>query len=227
MNQSENINELATALSKAQGEMQAAIKDSVNPFFKSKYADLGSIWDAARPALCAHGLCVIQSTEIVGEKVVLVTTLAHTSGQWVKSYLPLNPSKNDSQGMGSAITYLRRYSLSALVGVVCDEDDDGEASMGRKQSKAALQAPVPSIPVAPNIPDAQADLGPPISFDQYHYFLDLRKQIDVECAKNMMAHLVKTLGKDFKENEIPQSVYRTCILCMQNNIKMRDVNENT
>jgi hypothetical protein len=131
MNQSEQINELATALSKAQGEMQAAIKDSVNPFFKSKYADLGSVWDAARPVLSKHGLCVLQSTEIVSDKVVMSTILAHSSGQWVKSYLPLNPAKNDNQGMGAAMTYLRRYSLSALVGVVCDDDDDNETAVGR------------------------------------------------------------------------------------------------
>ena len=133
MAQSEVINELAAALSKAQGEMQAAIKDKVNPFFKSSYADLGSVWDAARPVLSKYGLCVMQTTEVAsdGSRIVMVTTLAHTSGQWMKSYLPLNPSKNDSQGIGAALTYLRRYSLSAIVGVVCDEDDDGETSVGR------------------------------------------------------------------------------------------------
>jgi hypothetical protein len=133
MSQSELINELATALSKAQGEMQAAIKDKVNPFFKSSYADLGSVWDAARPVLSKYGLCVMQTTELLSDRnqIVMVTTLAHTSGQWVKSYLPLNPSKNDSQGVGAAITYLRRYSLSAIVGVVCDDDDDGETAVGR------------------------------------------------------------------------------------------------
>jgi len=135
MNQSESINELASALSKAQGEMQAAIKESINPFFKSKYADLGNVWDACRPVLSKNGLCIMQTTEMSGEKIVMVTTLAHISGQWVKSYLPLNPSKNDSQGVGAAITYLRRYSLSALVGVVCDEDDDGEVAVGRGKIK--------------------------------------------------------------------------------------------
>ena len=135
MNQSENINELAAALSKAQGDMQAAIKDCVNPFYKSKYADLGSVWDAARPVLAKNGLCVMQTTEMVGDKIALVTTLAHSSGQWMKSYLPLNPSKNDSQGVGAAITYSRRFSLSALVGVVCDDDDDGETAVGRGKTK--------------------------------------------------------------------------------------------
>jgi len=142
MNHSESINELATALSKAQGEMQAAIKDSVNPFFKSKYADLGSVWDAARPVLSKNGLCVMQTTEMLGDKIIMVTTLAHTSGQWMKSFLPLNPSKNDSQGVGAAITYLRRYSLSALVGVVCDDEDDGETAVGRGKT---VPSPAPFV----------------------------------------------------------------------------------
>jgi len=143
MNHSENISELATALSKAQGEMQAAIKESINPFFKSKYADLGNVWDAARPVLSKNGLCVMQTTEMLGDKIIMVTTLAHTSGQWMKSSLPLNPSKNDSQGVGAAITYLRRYSLSALVGVVCDDEDDGETAVGRGKT---VPSPAPVVP---------------------------------------------------------------------------------
>jgi hypothetical protein len=142
MTQSEGINELAAALSKAQGEMQAAVKDKVNPFFKSSYADLGSVWDAARPVLSKYGLCIMQTTEMTsdGSKIIMVTTLAHTSGQWMKSFLPLNPAKNDSQGIGASITYLRRYSLSAIVGVVCDEDDDGETAVGRgKQPGRQIQ----------------------------------------------------------------------------------------
>ncbi len=136
--QSENINELAMALSKAQGEMQAAIKDSINPFFKSKYADLGSVWDAARPVLCKHGLCVMQTTDVIGDKNILITTLAHSSGQWMKSSILINPTKNDSQGVGAAMTYLRRYSLAAMVGVVT-EDDDGETAVGRGQSMERKQ----------------------------------------------------------------------------------------
>lgn len=131
MNQSNEINELATALSKAQGEMQTAIKDKLNPFFKSMYADLGSVWDVARPVLSKNGLAVVQTTEMNGNEIIMVTTLIHSSGQWMKSFLPLILSKRDSQGIGAAITYLRRYSLSAIVGVVCDDDDDGETACGR------------------------------------------------------------------------------------------------
>jgi len=124
MYQSEQINELAFALSKAQSEITPAIKDSVNPFFKSKYADLSNVWDACRTPLTKNGLTVIQTMDYKEDKIFLVTTLAHSSGQWIKSILPIIPNKQDAQGIGSAITYMRRYSLAALVGVTTDEDDD-------------------------------------------------------------------------------------------------------
>jgi len=128
MNKSESIANLAKALSAAQGSIKAALKDSSNPFFGSKYADLTAVWESCRHALSANGLAVTQSTAFIGESLVLETTLMHLSGEWVASVYPIKPVKNDPQGVGSAITYARRYSLSALVGVVADEDDDGNAA---------------------------------------------------------------------------------------------------
>jgi len=128
MNQSEQINELATALSKAQAEIQPALKDSVNPFFKSKYADLASVWSACKDPLTKNGLSVLQMMDYKDGQLVLLTTLAHASGQWVRSCLPVLSAKQDAQSIGSAITYMRRYSLAALVGVTTDEDDDGNAA---------------------------------------------------------------------------------------------------
>lgn len=125
--QSEQINELAGALSKAQGKITGALKDSANPFFKSKYADLASVWDACRAALSDNGLAVIQLTESDDSGVYVVTTLAHSSGQWVRSRLRLTPKDSTPQGMGSAITYGRRYALAAMVGVA-QVDDDGNAA---------------------------------------------------------------------------------------------------
>lgn len=136
MNKSESIANLAKALSAAQGSIKAALKDSSNPFFKSKYADLTAVWESCRPVLSANGLAITQSTAFVGELLVLETMLMHLSGEWVSSVYPINPAKNDPQGVGSAITYARRYSLSALVGVVADEDDDGNAA-----SKPAVTPP--------------------------------------------------------------------------------------
>lgn len=129
---SENINELMSALSKAQGEMSNAIKDNVNPFFKSKYADLSSIWHACREPLSKNGLAVVQTVMKIEGENFLITTLGHASGQWIRSFYPLVAKSQDSQGIGSATTYSRRYSLAAIVGISPD-DDDGEAAMGRKQ----------------------------------------------------------------------------------------------
>lgn len=132
---SENINELATALSKAQGEMTSAKKDSINPHFKSKYADLSSVWDACREPLFKNGLAVIQITRHKEGKIEVVTMLTHSSGQWIKSFLPVIMTKQDAQGLGSSLTYSRRYALSAIVGVAPD-DDDGEASIDRRPKPA-------------------------------------------------------------------------------------------
>jgi len=137
MNQSENINELMAALAKAQGEMNGALKDSANPFFKSKYADLSSVWDACRQPLSKNGLAVVQLIETDQEgEMSLMTTLGHSSGQWMRSKIPIkiNASKegrvNELQLLGSALTYLRRFALSAIVGVAPadDSDDDGNES---------------------------------------------------------------------------------------------------
>lgn len=129
--QSDNIAELAAALSKAQGEITGALKDSSNPFFKSKYADLASCWDACRKQLSANGLSVIQTTEVFSDdRLVLVTTLAHNSGQWVRGFLPVLTKDASPQAQGSGLTYARRYALAAIVGLA-QIDDDAEAAQAR------------------------------------------------------------------------------------------------
>jgi hypothetical protein len=149
MNKSEQINELAGALAKAQAEIKGALKDAQNPFFKSSYADLASVWDAIRAPLAKHGLSVIQTTDSTEKGMVLVTTLAHASGQWIEGRYPIQPMKNDPQAMGSATTYARRYALAAIVGVA-QIDDDGEAAMARPRLPGGMVAPrvVPEQPGA-------------------------------------------------------------------------------
>lgn len=125
--QSDQVNELFTALSKAQAVMVHASKDKSNPFFKSKYADLASVWDVCRKPLSDNGLSVTQTTRRDEGGITLVTILGHSSGQWIRSEMPVLTLKNDPQALGSALTYSRRYSLSSIVGVAADdEDDDGE-----------------------------------------------------------------------------------------------------
>lgn len=128
---SDAINELASALAKAQGKITGALKDSANPFFKSKYADLASVWDACRAALSENGLAVVQFPESDESGLYVVTTLTHSSGQWMRSRLRLTPKDDTPQAAGSAITYGRRYALAAAVGVA-QVDDDANAASGKK-----------------------------------------------------------------------------------------------
>lgn len=131
MTKSETINELAAALSKAQGKIKGAIKDSKNPFFKSTYADLSSVWDACREALNENGLAVIQTTDLISAtEMVLETILTHSSGQWIEGKYRLKPVKDDPQSMGSAVSYARRYALAAIVGVY-QTDEDGNMASGK------------------------------------------------------------------------------------------------
>ena len=144
MNHSQSTAKLAEALSKAQKVFKPAIKNADNPFFKSKYAPLENIWESCREGLSANGLAVIQGTGIDEQSgfLYLETLLAHTSGEWISSICPIRPVKDDPQGIGSAVTYARRYGLSAMVGVVTQgEDDDANAASGHDEIKPKPETP--------------------------------------------------------------------------------------
>jgi len=132
---SPDIAELSTALCKAQGAMQGAVKDSTNPFFKSKYADLSAVWDDIRGPFTENGISVVQMPIGGVGSVGLVTQLTHTSGQWMRSKLTMVPMKSDPQGIGSCITYARRYALAAMAGVY-QIDDDGNTASQPNQSQS-------------------------------------------------------------------------------------------
>ena len=125
--QSTEIDQFAQAMCKAQGEISAARKDSKNPFFKSNYADLGSVTEAIRETAVKNDLAYTQTNIPDDSGIVVVTTIMHKSGQWVRGFLRLPAVKQDPQQYGSAITYGRRYALAAGFGVV-QEDDDGNAA---------------------------------------------------------------------------------------------------
>ena len=120
---SEYIDKLAAALSKAQSEMKGAQKNAVNPFFKSNYADLHKVIESSFPYLTKNGLSVIQGNEGKPGEFHVTTMLLHSSGQWIKSKLKMPIEKLNAQGVGSAITYGRRYGLSAMVGIAQHDDD--------------------------------------------------------------------------------------------------------
>lgn len=161
MQRSEQINELAAALAKAQGAMKAAELDRANPFFKSKYATLASIWTAARIPLSMNGLSVAQVPDWTPEGLQLTTMLMHSSGQYISNTYPINPIKDDPQGIGSALSYARRYTLAAMIGATSDEDDDGnEASQpARQNGPQRQQTPVTQQPPAQRQtrPESQTD----------------------------------------------------------------------
>lgn len=126
---SPQVNEIFAALAKAQGVMKVASMASENPYFKNRYADLTSIVRASRDALTMNGLCVIQQILHEDGQSILYTTLAHSSGQWIQSAMRILPAKNDVQSLGSYITYLKRYSYAALIGVVTDDNSDDDAEI--------------------------------------------------------------------------------------------------
>lgn len=151
MERSPEIQELAAALAKAQAAIAGAAKSNINPAFKSKYADLASVWDACRGPLTANGLSVAQLPSIEeGGRVGVTTLLLHSSGQFLSATVSVMPTKTDAQGLGSAVTYLRRYGLSAMVGVA-PEDDDGNAASA-KPTPHARTAPV-------SVPEGEAPEG--------------------------------------------------------------------
>jgi hypothetical protein len=138
---SENLNELAAALSKAQGEFPLIAKNKKVDFqpktggrVKYNYADLADVISAISPVLARHGLSFIQETQIDGENLILESTLMHASGQWRTNRFPL--AKFDrQQEQGSELTYIRRYTLTAMLGVHADEDDDGQSASEKTKLK--------------------------------------------------------------------------------------------
>lgn len=201
MYRSDEIKDLVAALVKAQGAMKAAAINKINPHFKSKYADFASCMDACREPLSENGIAVMQFCENVGEKLNLVTMLAHTSGQWIKSYLPLLTTAQTMQALGSAITYAKRYALTAALGIVADEelDDDGERSDGYNHApqeyKKGSQAQKTPTPI-----NSQK-----ISHSQVIALQALDAKLDKECRTKLHSWLSNSLKVDRLEDVLMDS----------------------
>lgn len=168
MQTSDQIAELAKALAKAQAAIKNAVKESTNPHFKSRYADLASVWDAVREPLTSNGLSVIQIPSNSDNKVQCTTMLLHESGQFVRDTMGMTPTQNTPQAQGSCLTYLRRYMLQSVAGVAPDDDDGNEASKKGNQSDGqkkldnkTTQSPVVETKDA-NVPNPTA----PATFDK-------------------------------------------------------------
>lgn len=156
---SPTITELAAALSQAQLKLRAVPKNAVNPYFKSKYADLASVIESSREVLAEFGLAITQfSSPIDPPCICLVTTLMHKSGEWISGKMILRAKSDSPQDMGSCITYARRYSLSAMLNIASEEDDDGNAA-SKPQSTPARQSSV-SYPAQGQNPEGKAKSAP-------------------------------------------------------------------
>ena len=191
---SEQINEISKALSLAQSELDIATKDATNPHFKSKFADLAAIVKASRKQLSKNGIAVVQGAfKDNNDGWILTTRLVHTSGQWLESDFPLLARDKTSQAMGSATTYAKRYSLMAMTGVVSDdEDDDGEASMGRDRQKK----PIPELGIRPFEPKKQEfkmtqemfnkvkDLGGHLELNPEEFLIKLKQITGKDSSKD-------------------------------------------
>jgi hypothetical protein len=145
MKTSEQIKEIALALHKAQGKVRAALKDSMNPHFRSKYADLSSVIEAVKQPLWDNGIVFLQGVSGAENGVAVETMLLHVSGEWMSSTLEIPASKQDAQGYGSAITYGRRYGLQAMCGVPA-EDDDGNAATASAPKVTPVAGSLAALP---------------------------------------------------------------------------------
>lgn len=142
MNKSESIANLAMSLAKFQGEMTNPKNSADNPFFKSRYAPLSEVINTIRPILAKHGLSVLQAPSGDGASITITTLLMHSSGEWLEpDPLTLRADKPTAQGAGSAITYGRRYGLSAILGIASEEDDDGNSATGNNNKTATKPQP--------------------------------------------------------------------------------------
>ena len=147
MNKSESIKELATALAKFQEEVTNPKNTADNPFFKSKYAPLNDVLTLVRPILSKNGLSLLQSPSVGGERIIITSMLMHSSGEWIElDPLMLKADKVTAQGAGSAITYGRRYAVSAILGISSEDDDDGNGASkqgGKPDNKPRQNTPPP------------------------------------------------------------------------------------
>ena len=157
MKHSESIALLAGALAKAQLQIEPASKNATNPHFRSHYADLASIWDACRGPLNTNGLSIVQFP-CDGEvgRIGLCTMIVHSSGEWMSETITVKALKEDPQFLGGVLTYLRRYSLAAVVGVTATEDDDGNAASTPANARVSAPAPRPYIPPPVSMPAVNA-----------------------------------------------------------------------
>ena len=203
MRTSESIKNISKAMAQFQAEVKNPANTANNPFFKSKYAPLNDVLNLVRPILTKHGLSVLQSPSGDGEHITVTTLITHESGEWIESDpLTLKADKATAQGAGSAVTYARRYALSAMLGISSEDDDDGNyASDTDKQNgekishtnatkQKATKAQLNKIFAEANKHNLSSDVMKELIVDRY------KKNSSKELTKADVNDLIEYLTKD-------------------------------
>jgi len=217
MNRSESIVKLAKALVKMQSEMEGAAKSSENPFFKSKYADLESCWKAVKEPLTNNGLAV---TQLVGEYIdgiqSLETILMHESGEFISGVASIPVGKKDAHGMGSACSYLRRYGMCAVLGLI-QQDDDGNLALDPKKVVKKNKQHLPNTGALDDLPLQDKEKAKEVAM----VMVEAHKEGDVEKARAVFydATLTNELRCGIWELLQPNSKVRSAVKDLQNNRK--------
>jgi len=214
MKTSDQIDQIAKAMSIAQGEMKPASKSSENPFFRSKYSNLAQVWDSIRDPLSKNGLCVFQDVLSIATGISISTRVCHASGQWIEfGPMEIPVSKKDAQSVGSATSYGKRYAICAALGVVSDEegDDDGEAAMGRQES-------IPKNGNKPKKEEPVTHQATCISPDQVRTISDLINKCDDGYVSKLSKHLLDLGYPTYAQ--IPVDMYAQILTGINKNIEL-------
>jgi hypothetical protein len=198
MQKSDSIKNIAKALAAFQSEVKNPVNTADNPFFKSKYAPLQDILNLVRPLLSKHGLSVLQIPSGDGEKIIITTLLMHESGEWIETCpLILKPDKPTAQGAGSAITYGRRYSLSAVLGISSEDDDDGNQASGNNDKQTTNSQNTTKKEIIKKLDEIRNDLGQDESGFLEGLSTMLKREIKSlkDIAEPEAQALIKTLNK--------------------------------
>lgn len=219
MLQSENINELATALSKAQGEFGHVLKNKQVNFSNTKYsyADLAGCFDACREALSNNGLSIVQPTQLIGTSWVVITRLMHSSGQWIDSILPIS-LEGRPQDVGSRITYMRKYQLWSILGLAT-EDDDGQSEARHKFDEE--QKNINMQNQNKNNTAAVQEIPKPIeriNKAEIIALTSLTEKLDKDSNKTFLDWIKKTFNADSIQ-DIPRSSFEKCLISINARIK--------
>jgi len=221
--ESDILHELATSLSKAQGEMDVALNNNTNPFFKSRYASFADIVRASRPALSKHGLSVtqklfVEQKEHTNNLWMLETKLLHASGQWISSIVPIVPAKSDPQSLGSYITYMKRYAYAALVGVYTDdEDDDGNNATQAHKTVAENNA-------NKNLIQQTNQMKPKLNYERVTSEQIQAIMFEIGEHTDVGQNLLKNFGID-KVADLPKEYYLKIIERIRANVKAKQARE--